>query len=294
MKSEHRHDLAENDLSKLLTRWLQRIEPYSNKILIGALVVTVVIVATVMTMRSSRATRSAGFTELAGCSTPDCYETVAKDFPESVAGSWARLRAAEEYLEEGIRLSVSDGKASEGSLEKSQESFEMVLKGDAPAEVREKALNGLGMCLEAVSDGDTTDAVEAYEQLLSEFPETRYRRWAENRIEQLKTGRVQQFYSWFAQQDPKPEDRPNPFDFPSPFPATDSPLEIIDNPDSDLPPPPPSANRTSDASNESGATEPSTSPGPALSAPPDAGSNDDGETTPQTESEPTSKSAPNP
>ncbi len=47
MKSEHRHELAENDLSKVLTRFLEKAEPHSNKILLAALAVTVVVVAVV-------------------------------------------------------------------------------------------------------------------------------------------------------------------------------------------------------------------------------------------------------
>lgn len=253
MKSEHRHELAENDLGKVLNRWLQKIEPHANKILLAALVLTVVVVAAVYGMKSASVSQSAGFTELAKASTAAEFQNVADDFPDSLVGTWARLRSAEEFLEEGIRLSVTNRSGSNDSLESARAAFDKVLKTkDVPLEVREKALYGMAVCLESLSDGETTAAVEVYETLLREFPDTRYKYLAEGRIAALKTGRAQQFYAWFRQQNPKPEDRPKPRDFPSDLfglnpPESPQPPAGSDDA-SGLPPPPPSAEPVLEAS----------------------------------------------
>jgi hypothetical protein len=265
MKSDHRHELAENDLSKLIARWRDQLEPHSNKILIGFLIVAVLAVGAIVALRSTTASSSAGFTELSLAREAEDFETVAEDFPDSSAGTWARLRAGEEYLRDGLRLSLSDRGASNERLEKAQQSFDKVLKQtDAPAEVREKALFGLATCLEAMSSEqtNTTPAIEAYEQLIEEFPETRYKRWAEERIETLKSPEAQEFYAWFHKQTPKPEDRPLPRDFPDPFSGFPDEGTSSDSPTGELPPPPPASQRNSTAPMPPGET--SATEGPAL------------------------------
>jgi hypothetical protein len=246
MKSEHRHELAENDLSKILSRWLQKVEPHSNKILLAALILTVVVIAVVYGMKSATVNQSAGFADLAKAQTAAEFQNVADDYPDSLVGTWARLRSAEEFLDEGIRLSVSNRSGSNDSLENSREAFDKVLKTpDVPTEIREKALYGMGVCLESLSDGDTASAIEVYETLLREFPDTRYKFLAESRIAALKTSGAQQFYAWFREQNPKPEDRPKPRDFPSDLFGLNPPEEpqrgTSDDDASGLPPPPPSA-----------------------------------------------------
>ncbi len=271
MKSEHRHELAENDLSKLIARWRDQLEPHANKILIGFLLVAVLVVGGIVAMRSTSASSSVGFTELALANGAEDFETVAEDFDGTLAATWARLRAGEEYLREGLRLSLSDRPASNERLEQAQKSFEKVLKGsDVPPEVREKALYGLATTLEAMSSQQTgtAPAIEAYQRLIDEFPETRYLRWAEERISTLKSPEAQEFYAWFHSQNPKPEDRPLPRDFPDPFsgmtddatadPAGTDDVELLDA----MPPPPPASQRNSTAPTPPGeAAEPE---GPAL------------------------------
>ncbi|QDU41152.1 hypothetical protein Mal4_55170 [Maioricimonas rarisocia] len=214
MKSEHRHELAENDLEKLLNRGLERIEPYSNHILIGFLVVTVVVAGAIVTMRTAGASRERGWAQMAACRAADDFAEVADEFDGSVVGAWARLRAADGWLRQGVELSLTDRAASTERLEQADAAYDKLLKSSvAPEEVREQALYGLALTREANSDGDTGPAIKAYEQLLEEFPQTRFQTWAENRIEELGTGRVQQFYAWFHDAQPKPQDRPLPQDF---------------------------------------------------------------------------------
>jgi hypothetical protein len=216
MKSEHRHELAENDLSKLIDHSRDRIEPYRNSILICLLVATVLIIGGIVVYRTQASRSMVGATELAEAKTPDQYDAVAKQFPGTETGLWARLRAGEGHLREGIRLSLTNRSASNESLDQAQQSLEQVLKAEnVPDEIREQALFGLAVCLESLTSQQTTTkpAIEAYERLLSEFENTRYRARAEARIKELKDPRSEEFYAWFHAQNPKPEDRPRPMDF---------------------------------------------------------------------------------
>ena len=271
MKSEHRHELAENDLSKLILRARTAIEPHTNKILIGVLAVTVVAVGTIMMVRASGAARQEGFAQLAACSTAEEFEKVADDYADLPAGTWARLRAAQEHLQEGIEFSLSDRIASNDRLEESRNAFEMVLDNrNAPTEAREKALYGLAMCRESLAGDDEgiDKAIEAYEALIEEFPESRYRKWADERIEVLSSDDAREFYKWFHAQNPKPEERPFPMDTANPFAGIDLPSDEPVAEEGDLPPPPPSAERINSA------PTPPESEGPALPGTSDESSDD--------------------
>jgi hypothetical protein len=284
MKSEHRHELAENDLSKVINRFLEKAEPHSNKILLAALVVTVVVVAVVYGMKSATGSRSAGFADLTGCETGDCFENVADDYPDSAVGLWARLRSGEMYLADGIERSTTNRRVSNDSLHKAKEAFDRVLKQkDVPPEARERALYGMGTSLEALSDANTSPAIDAYQTLLKEFEDSQYKHLVEDRINTLKTSQAQEFYAWFHKQNPKPEDRPDPrdrLDFLRN--STPEPPGAVDD-GSDQPPPPPSAEPQTPAptapdesTTEGGPSLPqgppasgtSTTPDPTLKTPP--------------------------
>lgn len=268
MKSEHRHELAENDLSKLITRGLQKIEPYHNYILAGMLVITVAVFAIVMLRRSSSAEQSVGFAELVTCKTADDYLSVAEQFDGQVSGNWARLRAGEEFLHDGIRLSISDRNQSDNRLDEAQKCFDKLLQNKSVGlQVREKALYGMALTLESRGE-DTEKAISAYQALVNEYPESRYRPMAEDRIDVLKTGRAQQFYAWFEAQHPTPEDRPLPRDMPD-FGSTLGSGQEPEQETGGLPPPPPATQRgaAGPAAPEPPPADAGASEGPALPAP---------------------------
>jgi hypothetical protein len=95
-------------------------------------------------------------------------------------------------------------------LKRARESFDSLLHDKtAPPLVRERALWGLALTLETVCDADTQKPIEAYERLLSDFPDTIFKSVAEERIRSLKKPSTRDFYSWFSKEKPKPpEARP--------------------------------------------------------------------------------------
>ena len=230
MKSEHRHELAENDLSKLLGNWGQQLDEHQNTILSVAVVVALIAAGLIYWTRMSNFERSSGWAQLTATSSPDDFANIAEAHEGSTVGAWARLRAADGFLQEGVRLSISDRPASNDRLEQAQEAYQALTSPGTLPVIREQALNGYAVTLEARSDGDTGPAISAYEALLKAFPETRFKAFAEDRIEALKTGGTQEFYAWFHKQNPQPADMPLPQDGPA---AGSSPLDSLLQ-DSDL------------------------------------------------------------
>lgn len=204
--------LAQNELGRRLTTWTERIEPHTNKILAGLLAITVGVVLVMVLRRAGAANTAKVWTEFYECRTAADYETFVEDFPASPATSWARVEAARQRMMDGYRLSLTNRSDSVKALKKAQEHYRAALQGDAPPEIRERALAGLAMSDEALCDGDTKPVIEAYKKLLQEFPETYYKKWAEHRIELLGKPETSEFYTWYAKQDPKPTDRPAPQD----------------------------------------------------------------------------------
>ncbi len=212
MKSEHRHELAENDLSKILGRWVQKLDEHQNTILSVAVVIALIAAGIIYWTRMSRFEQTSGWAQLTASTSPEDFINVAEAHAGSTVGDWARLRAADGFLQEGVRLSISDRPASNERLEQAQEAYQALTTANTLPSVREQAMNGLAVTLESLSDGDTEPAISAYQNLLTAFPESRFKSWAEDRIDALKSGGTQDFYAWFRQQNPKPADMPLPQD----------------------------------------------------------------------------------
>lgn len=216
MKSEHRHELKTNDLQHLTTEVGKKLEPYSNGILIGLIVVSVLAAGAIYAFRTWGGTSAAGWTELSAANTPEQFATIADKYDGKAIGDWARLEEAESLLESGIRQMFTHRAAADSDLKQAQESFQRVIDSSSAApEARDRALFGLAHLLEVSCDGDTAPAIAAYEKLkgvttsgYSAF----YTREADERIAALKSGKNQEFYAWFHKQAPKPPDRPQPND----------------------------------------------------------------------------------
>jgi hypothetical protein len=211
--SEHFHHAPDQtELEKAVNRGLTAIEPYTNHIMITCLAVTVVLAGAILWYRNAGSQQAAGWDEFALCRAPDDYAALAEKYPKSSVGNWALLEAARGFVTEGLSQALVNKDVSQERLEKAKSAYQTLLNSKVPPELREEALYGMATCLEALSEGDTAPAIDAYETLLQEFPESQHRLWAEERINALKSKDAQAFYAWFHKQDPKPADRPQPKD----------------------------------------------------------------------------------
>jgi hypothetical protein len=279
MKSEHRHELKTNELERIASEWGHTAEHYvqENWMLLAAAVVAIAIGAGgVVYWRSSSGTAGQqGWREFASANKASDFGNVADKFSGTSAGSWARLMEGEIELNSGVRASFTDRAASRSDLKKAQENFEKLIADKAtPSDVMERALFGLARAKEALPDKNLGPskvddaAIETYQRLVTEFPISIYKDYAESRIAALKTGTAQDFYAWFEQQNPKPADREMPKDLIPPSPdetktATGTPMKTV---------PPPTSKSGAPAKPESPKAGTKPAPSPTSPAKPSAAS----------------------
>jgi hypothetical protein len=227
MKSEHRHELKTNELERIASNWGHTAERYFHEnltvLVIAAVAIAAVAGGLVYWRSASGVAGQQGWREFASAAKTEDYGNVADKYAGTPAGAWARLMEAEMELSSGIRASFTDRAAGRSDLKKAQENFEKLLATTIP-EVRERALFGLALAREALPDKNTSPskvndaAIDDYQQLVTQFPISPFKDYAESRMAALKTGTAQDFYVWFEQQNPKPADREMPKDLIPPLP----------------------------------------------------------------------------
>lgn len=226
MKSEHRHDLQTNDLSKMLVHAEPFLEKYGVKTLVTAGIIFVLVIV-YLSWSSSQANRAAeGWTRLAACNSTADFKAVVEDFPGTQVSEWALIHAAESQLQSGIRNSFSDRSAGDRDLKEAKEQFQTLLDSSTTLpEIRERALFGMARTEESTSDGDLKNATDLYKKLIQEYPTSIFRKLAEQRVKPVEGEKVaaldqegtKNFYKWFHTQTPKPGDRQRPgFNMPMP------------------------------------------------------------------------------
>ncbi|MCA8991656.1 MAG: tetratricopeptide repeat protein [Planctomycetaceae bacterium] len=285
----YQHDPERTELEKLLHSGSKSLEPYFNYIIAGVVIVAVVLAGWIYMSRSSNYISTEGWDEFATFETPADFQSLADKHPDAPVANWALLEAGRLYTSEGMAEALTNREASDESLGEAKAAFNKILdKGNAvPAEIREEALFGLANCLEALSGDNTSEAVEAYETLLSEFDNSRHKKWAEARVKELQKEETKDFYVWFREQDPSPADRLLPRDLLPPGhpmlppPPSDGGSLIPPPPSSDSVPPPPS-----------GTTEEGTKPEPPAEGTEPAAPEEGKEGTPESPASTEEKSEP--
>jgi hypothetical protein len=149
---------------------------------------------------------------MASARTPDDLLRIAEENAGSASGNWAKLQAARLSYSNGIETALTDSKSSGESLKQAKDLYNELVKQKTTPELREEALKGLGLTVEATSGSDLSEAIKAYEQLIKEFPDSPFRDYAAHRIEELKSPEAGEFYAWFRKQTRKPAERPLPND----------------------------------------------------------------------------------
>jgi len=213
MKSEHRHELQTNDLSKLADKASHTLEAYYNQIMIGVCGVLLIAAVWIWWVRSERVAEAAAWADIAACRSPEEFAAAAEAHPGTEAARWARLQEAEGYLSTGLRETFTDREKALTDLGKAKERYEALLADRSlGARLRERAMFGYARALEATAGSDLTPAIEAYENLLKEFPNSPFAAEAKEQVAALKDSRMQSFYAWFQQQNPKPPEPAKPQD----------------------------------------------------------------------------------
>jgi tetratricopeptide (TPR) repeat protein len=232
MDSQHRHELQQNELGKLANQALPFLERYGMHLVVALAAAVVGGIGAAWWYGQASASTAESWTQLESAlfqqnPSADDFASVADKHPRSPAAAWAKLKEADDYFRSGMQAVYSDKEAALADLKKAQESYQKLEAGGAdriPDDVRERALFGLGRCLEALSDGNTAAAIDVYRRLIDQFPDTMFKGIALDRIKALESEDAKDFYAWFHQQSPKPRDvQPLPFKKPETKPLDDSP-----------------------------------------------------------------------
>jgi hypothetical protein len=139
------------------------------------------------------------------------YQTVADSAPDTPIGIVARIRQAELSLDQAVGQLFTDREKSVESLDKAARTFENLAdRKDLNSDLRERVLAGVARVLECRCDGTdatVTSAIEAWEKLLKEYPDSKmFKDIAESRVKTLKSDKSKAFYAWFHTQNPKASD----------------------------------------------------------------------------------------
>jgi hypothetical protein len=269
MKSEHRRELHANELERVTEHLGKFFENHGSKVLIGLLAAvgigigiwwflssrgkrleqgTSQIIGTAFTTFTTKTgsgstVREQGTFQIIDAASPEKYQNVA-DMPE-LAGSKlaavARLRSAELLLNEAIARYFTAKRAGMDDLKDAEKRFDEVLESNKlPNWVRERALYGRAVCVEAMWDGKSDEPEKAYKKLLTEFPDTGYKSLVERRMKALQNPQMRQFYAYVSTGERKASDIGLPRDFGSvrglppnhpPITAPERPVELPRIPD---------------------------------------------------------------
>lgn len=216
MKAEERHRLHENELHRLTEHARERSRPffdqYGTTLLLALATVLIVIAAVVWWTKSSTAGAAAGWQDLSAAfrkpsQTAEDFANVAELYPGTAAAAWAKVNEGEAHLQSGIESLFSDKDGAVRDLEDAQAAFEAVLDSKQDdAQLRVRALYGLARSLEATSDGNLKPALDRYEEIVRQYPDTVYEGLAQERIDALESSDAKAFYAWFSKQQPSPKD----------------------------------------------------------------------------------------
>jgi hypothetical protein len=213
MKSEERHQLLTNDLGVVTTKTVGFFERHLETVIATVCAVVIFGAAIFWWNQSAQSDSAAGWTLLDAAKNLQDFGNVADRFKGKAPGQWATLKIAEKTSQNALPLMFTNRELAKAELKSAREGFESLIKDhSAPSIVRERSLWGLALCLEALCDGDTSKPIEAYEHLITNFPDTIFKSVAEERVVALKKADAKEFYEWFSKEDPKPpEARPEEF-----------------------------------------------------------------------------------
>ena len=201
MKTQRRHELQTNQLAAWISNAVDRVRPHGNLLAAGCVVVLVALLAGNFFARRSKSRAAAAWTALTTANTAPELAAVGNDFPESPAGAWGTLRAADREFARGMRALFLDREGALVDLRAAQRAYEK-LAGSSPDPtlVDQRALFGLAKSYEAL--GEIEEAIQAYQSLtdVDRFPNGLFAAQAKARIDSLKDPETGEFYAWLEKQ----------------------------------------------------------------------------------------------
>ena len=212
MKSQDRHKMHRNELADWLGNSIEQAKPYSNLMLGVVLLVVLGVGAVVWWSQQSAAQTAeawAGFDRALSSGSPAELENIAEQYPDTEVAHWAAVSAGDVYLNTGCLQLFSNKSTASAALRDAVEHYRMVQDGTRVPALLERATFGLARAYEALagtrqSQGELDRAIEAYKEIVDNWPDGAYGELAAGRLEDLSQRDTKAFYDKFAQWDPRP------------------------------------------------------------------------------------------
>jgi predicted negative regulator of RcsB-dependent stress response len=202
MKSKRRHELHTNLLADWLGEMIGRIKPYQNAILATAILAIVAVVGIVVwhNRSISQAGKAWAAVPLVADS-PQPYEQIQQEFPQTPAAEWATVLAADQYLLIGAPGLFQDKALAAEALNHAADDYQRALKESKSPMVQERAAFGLARTQEC--QGRLDDAAKSYQLVIQRWPKGMFRSAADERLQDLEKPSTKLFYDRFEQFNPK-------------------------------------------------------------------------------------------
>jgi len=204
MKSEQRHELAENDLAESVEHLAERMRPYLPTILIAAIGSLLAVFLSLFISAGWEASRSESWDACLGAlasGDENAFREVILRYPDSPASQWAELVLADRNLSEATDLLFAPldpaNDVARQRLEDAAASYAGILAQRPTGMVAERATLGLAKARESL--GELDEARRGYEALAQEYGESPMAKLAVAHAADLARGDTKAFYNWFAE-----------------------------------------------------------------------------------------------
>ena len=192
-------------LADWLADWIKTVQPYSNAILGGVLLITVAIVAVILWAQKSKADTAQAWEDVfvaLSSGRPGELDSVSEQYEDSNVVNSANLIAGELHLEDGCNQRFISRSGAEHELAKAWDNFQAVLENTRKPEFRERATFGVARVHDA--RGEMNKAIEQYGKVREQWPEGVYVVRAGRNMKNLQRSSTKAFCDNFAEFDPRP------------------------------------------------------------------------------------------
>ena len=236
MKRERRHELQDNALADWLGSQIEQVKPYWQ-VIVGTILAAVVVYFGLSWYGSRNQQEAAlAWTEYFDAlaqNDGEALSDIAVRNADSNVGLWAMQSQGDIHLITGAPALFRDRDQARDELTKARTVYTNLLGqlGDrSDPLLRQRAMYGLAQSHEGLDS--IVKAVQQYEELAKEFPDSPFGKPAKRKQEELGKTSVRDLCSWFAKQTPRPAQRIPPGSADRPKTSLD---DLPDMPDLSLP-----------------------------------------------------------
>lgn len=196
--NKHQQELESNILADFLDSFYKKIQPHSKIISTIIVVVFVGGVGLALLNSESDADRSAAtFRLMRG---EENLDTV---YAGTEIAAWSQIFAADKNLGEALEQVFLDQAQADNLIKEAVEGYELAASNTTSKLLITRAHYGTALANEAL--GKTKEAEESYQAIIDLDSSDSMVKVAEERLARLKDGSTQEFLTWFAKQDFRPE-----------------------------------------------------------------------------------------